>query len=137
MANLQKSVSATEASNDALNAIVSKALGYPVIGVNIGNGPHVAMPPTWNGSGQCPPGWTKQAIANYVASPASAALPIPDTLATQLQAGPAQARLTGPEQATLAAAIAGRSLVDLDVGGLLPKASAAAKVALEADVKDP
>lgn len=122
MANLQKAVQGTEAANDSLNAIVNKALAHPKVGSHIGGGAHVNMPPTWDGTGQTPPGWTKQAIANYVASPTTAALPISDALAAQLQAAPAQALLSAPEQATLAAAIAGRVVVDLDAGGLVPKA---------------
>lgn len=135
MANSQKCVQATEAGNDALNAIVNKALGYPRRGTRAGGGIHVDAPPTWDGQGACPSGWTKQAVANYVASPADAALPLPDTLVTELQKGPAQALLSGAEQTTLAVAIAGRVTVDLDAGGRVPKASAVAQATIEAEVE--
>jgi len=133
MANLQKCSQAPEATNDSLNAIVNKALGHPKIGTHQGDGLHVNMPPTWDGSGRTPPGWTKQVVANYVVSPADSALPIPDALATQLQSAPAQALLTVGEQTTLAAAITGRVTVDLDAGGHVPKADgvAVAVVAVE------
>ncbi len=127
MANLQKCVTGLEAANDALNAIVSKALGYPRVGQHVGGGLHVNMPPTWDGQGATPPGWTKQVVANYVASALDSVLPLSDSLVTVLQGGAAQALLTGLEIATLTAAIAGRVTVDLDGGGYVPKASAAAK----------
>ena len=134
MANNQKCAQGTEAANDAINAIINKALVYPKIGTHIGSGVHVNMPPTWDGQGATPPGWSKQAVANYVASPTDAALPIPDTLAALLQAPPAQANLTGAEKGQLTAAINGRVTVDLDVGGYVPKASAASLAAFETEV---
>lgn len=129
MANLQKCAQGTEAANDALNAIVDKALVYPKIGVHIGKGPHVPMPPSWDGQGALPPGWTRHIVANYVASAATSALPIPDDLAALLQGPPAQANLSGAEKGTLTAAINGRATVDLDVGGYVPKAASAALAA--------
>ena len=130
MANLQKSVKATEASNDALNAVVSKALGYPRAPVWVGGG-NRAVPQAWDGQGQPPIGYTKQAVANYVASPADSSLPIDDTLAAQLQAAPAQALLSAGEKTTLSAALAARVLVDLDAAGT-PKVLSIA-VAAEAE----
>lgn len=135
MANLQKCAQGLEATNDALNIIVNKALGFPRVGNHVGGGLHVNMPPTWDGQGACPQGWTKQMIANYVASALDSALPITDGLAAQLQAGPAQALLSAAEQLTLATAIAGRATVDLDVGGYTPKASAVAQAAIEAETE--
>ncbi len=124
MANVQKCAQGLEATNDALNAIVNKALGYPKIGTRLGGGIHVPMPPTWDGQGATPPGWTKQVVANYVASALDSALPLPDALVAQLQAGPAQALLSAAEQLTLATAIAARVTVDLDAGGRVPKPTA-------------
>lgn len=125
MAYLQKVAHGTEASNDSLNLIVSKAMGHPKVGTHVGGGVHVNMPATWNGSGPTPPGWTKQVVAVYVASASDTVLPLPDTLVSILQGGPAQSLLTGPEIATLAAAISGRVTVDLDAGTYSPKANAA------------
>ncbi len=127
MANLQRCATGTEAANDALNDVVSKAMALPAAGAHIGGGRHVDMPQTWDGQGATPPGWTKRATANYVINASTAALPLEDSLVTILQGGQAQARLTGPEIATLAQAIAGRVTVDLDAGGYVPKASAVAK----------
>lgn len=124
MANVTKAAQGTEVANDALNPIVSKAMGLPKVGTHIGGGTHVTMPSTWDGQGAIPPGWTKQAVAVYVASALDTALPLPDSLVSILQGGPAQSLLTAPEIATLAAAISGRVTVDLDAG-YVPKANAA------------
>lgn len=98
---------------DALVAIIDKALGYPRKAVHVGGGIHADIQETWDGQGPTPPGWTKSATAVWVASAADAAAPLPDEMATELQRGAAQARLTGPERAALATAIAGRAQVDL------------------------
>lgn len=136
MANLQKSCLGTEAANDALNAIVSKALEHPKRGSYVGGGPTTAiMAPTWDGQGPCPWGWTKQVVANYVASALDSALPIPDDLAALLQGPPAQANLSGAEKGALTAAIAARAVVDLDAGGKVPKAEAVAQETLESEAK--
>jgi hypothetical protein len=127
MPNIQRCVTGTEAESDALNALINKACALPRIGVHIGRGPHVTMPPTWSGSGATPPGWTKQMEQVWVASVADSVLPLPDSLAALLQGPPAQANLTGPEKAQLNSAIAGRVTVDLDVGGYIPKANGAAQ----------
>lgn len=118
---------------DAVCAIIDKALGFPRVGSHVGGGIHVPMPQTWDGQGATPPGWTKSATTPWVASTADAAVPLPDDMATELQRAGAQARLTGQERATLAAAIAGRSQVELD--GRTPKAKAA-QVAAEKTGKD-
>ncbi len=115
-----------EIEADALNAIVSKALGLPKAGTHVGRGPHVTMPQTWDGQGKAPPGWTKQQEQVWVASASDAVLPIPDTLAAQLQTAPVRARLSGAEIVQLDAAIAARVMVDLEVGSYVPKASAVA-----------
>ena len=117
-----RAATGTEAANDALNAIVSKALGFPTIGAHVGGGLHVNMSHTWDGQGATPPGWTKQRQQVWAASALSTALPLPDDLIPSLQSGPAQGRLTGPEIAALATAIAGRVTVDLEAG-YSPKAS--------------
>lgn len=121
MANVQKSASGTEANMDALGLIVSKALGYPIVGTHVGGGLHVSMPATWDGQGACPPGWTKVAVSTWVASASSAALPISDAMATQLQSAPALSRLTPGEQGQLTAALSGRGNVDLEAGAFTPK----------------
>ena len=123
MANIQKCVLATEASNDSLKAIVDKALGYPRKGTHVGN-VRVAMPDTWDGNGPCPPGWTKQATANYVNTALDAALPIDDALATELQKPGALALLSAAEQTTLSVALAARASKDLESAAYIPKVSA-------------
>jgi hypothetical protein len=133
MANLQRCATGTEAANDALNDVVSKAMALPAAGTHIGGGRHVDMPQTWDGQGTPPPGWTKRATANYVINASTAALPLEDSLVTLLQGGQAQSRLTGPEIATLAQAIGGRVVVDLDAGGYVPKASLVAKILAAAE----
>lgn len=121
MANSQKCATGTEANADALLAIVVKALAYPQIGTHVGGGIHVTMPPTWDGTGPCPPGWTKQPVAVWVQTVNAAAVPVSDALAALLQGAPAQARLSGTEKTTLSAAIAARAIVDLEAGVYVPK----------------
>lgn len=48
----------TEAECRAVAAAVDKALGYPRRGEHVGEGRHVVMPEAWDGTGECPPGWT-------------------------------------------------------------------------------
>lgn len=135
MANSEKCSVGTEAANDALNAIVNKALGYPKRGTPVGGGIFPVIPETWDGQGPVPFGWTKQAVAVYVASATDSALPMPDDVVAQLQAGPAQARLSGAEKGLLTTAIAGRAVKDLETGGYSPKANAV-QVAAEKTGKD-
>jgi hypothetical protein len=122
-----KSATGNEAAMDALSAIIDKALVFPRVGTNVGGGIHVQMPATWDGQGETPPGWTKRATTVWVASATDAAVPLSDAMATELQRAGAQARLTGPERATLAAAIASRTDAELD--GRTPKAEAARQAA--------
>jgi hypothetical protein len=133
MANIQKCATGTEITNDALVAIVNKALGYPKVGMHLGGGKHADMPASWDGQGKAPPGWTKSATANWVASALSAAVPIPDTLATELQKPASLSLLSAAEQTTLLAAIAARSNVDTETGNFVPKASAAVQAAQKED----
>lgn len=132
MARLVKVATGTEAASDATNAIINKALAFPKVGIRASGGGHPNMPATWDGQGACPFGWTKQQQQVWVASASDAILPLPDALVPLLQAAPAQARLTGPEIAALATAIAGRSTVDLDAGAWVPKAEAVSQATLEA-----
>ena len=137
MANIQKCVAATEANNDALLAIISKALGYPQKGAHVGGGAHVNMPATWDGTGNTPPGWTKQPTANWVNTALDSAIPITDAMATALQQPGALANLSGAEQTVLSAALATRANKDLDGAAYSPKASAVSAGAAVADEKQP
>lgn len=114
MANIQRCQQGTEAACRTTNALVSKALVYPQVGSHVGGGLHVNMPPTWDGQGATPPGWTKQAVSVYLVDALTAALPLPDDLVALVNAAPAQARLTGLERAAFATTVLGRALVDLD-----------------------
>ena len=42
----------------------NKVLGFPLVGRHIGGGVHVPMPPTWDGTGPVPPGWTAYSDAD-------------------------------------------------------------------------
>lgn len=128
MASVQKCALGLESVNDALSSIVNKALGYPRKGAHVGGGIHVPMPESWDGQGVCPPGWTKQASSNWVASALDSALPLPDVLANELQLPSNLSRISALEQATLLAALAARTNVDLEAG-YVPKASAAVQAA--------
>jgi hypothetical protein len=114
MANLQKSVPGSALANATLAAIVTKCLGsYPFPGVHSGAGAHVNQPPTWDGTGNTPPGWTKAPQVVWGATALDSQFPMDDAMATQLQIPGNQARLTAPELATLTAAIAARVTVDV------------------------
>lgn len=102
---------ANEAAANAVNALINKALGYPRPGTPVGAGPHPVIQATWDGTGDCPVGWTAQAVAVCVG--ATVELPISDALAAELQTAPAQARLTAGERGQLNAALAARSTKDL------------------------
>lgn len=121
MTNIQKCWTGTEADCDALVAIIQKALAYPLVGTPIGAGSNATIPPTWNGLGITPTGWTRQRVANWVVSAATARVPISDALATELNLPANQARLTAGEQSTLATALAARANVTLSSGGHVPK----------------
>jgi len=124
MAVVQKGVPGLETASDALNVIVAKCTGHPKIGSHIGGGLHVSMPPSWDGQGGCPPGWTKQPTAVWVISATDTVLVIDDTLATALALPANQARLTSAEITTLNAALAAR--VSVDTANYVPKAAASA-----------
>lgn len=119
----------TEAQVDDIVTIIDKALAYPKIGTHIGGGRHVTMPPTWDSSGETPPGWTKRHTQTWVLNSTDAAVPISDADATELNRAAARARLTQAERDRLAAALATRANVELD--GRTPKASAAMVAAEE------
>lgn len=53
---------ATLAEALELLRIADKALALPAPGAHVGDGLHVPMPPTWDGSGATPPGWTKESF---------------------------------------------------------------------------
>lgn len=55
---LERCIKGTPAEMRAVQRAADKALGYPRRGVQVGGGIHVAMPETWDGKGECPPGWT-------------------------------------------------------------------------------
>jgi hypothetical protein len=120
MAN-QRCARGTEASNDTLALIMSKALGLPRRGTYSGSDPRIVIPDTWDGTGPTPLGWTSRASINWVATANDSAVPIPDDMAAQLQQSDALARLSAPERGTLIAAIASRTDTDTETGGYSPK----------------
>lgn len=105
-----------------LVTLCNLALGIPKVGSHVGNGIHVNMPPTWNGTGNPPPGWTSSYAPLWTQTALIAAVIIADVDAALLQLPANLARLTGPQVATLNAAIAARTLIDLDAGGYVPGA---------------
>jgi hypothetical protein len=124
MSNFQKSVPGTAVATATLAAIVAKCLGgYPLLGTHIGGGVHVTMPPTWDGTGLTPPGWTKAPQAVWSATALDAQLPITDAMAALLAIPANQARLTAPELATLNAGLAARVLVDIEAGTYIPQST--------------
>lgn len=120
MAVLQKGVPGLEVANDALNAIVSKCLGYPKRGTYVGGGPTTAtMPDNWNGVGATPWGWTKQPTTCWFKSSLDTIEVIDDATAALLALPENQANLLAGEIVTLTAALAARVTVDTEL--YLPK----------------
>lgn len=110
----------TAVQMNTLVGICDKASSLPKIGTHVGGGIHCNMPPTWDGSGATPSGWTKTFAAFWTQTALVAALPISNAQAAILQLPANLAKLTGPEAATLNAAIAARTQVDLEAGGYVP-----------------
>jgi hypothetical protein len=114
MSRPTKIATGTEAQMTALQATIDKALGYPRRGINIGDSPFApVIPETWDGTGDVPVGWTETATSPWLDG-ATAVLPLPDDLAAELQAAPAQARISPAERAAIIAAISSRSSAVLD-----------------------
>ena len=135
--HILKCVSGTSAAGDTLVAIINKAMGYPKKSTHVGGGIHVVQPATWDGTGATPPGWTKNATANYVNTSLDAAVPISDALATALQQAGPRSLLSAGELTTLDAALLARADKDLTLAAYIPKASAVAAGAAVADDSQP
>jgi hypothetical protein len=79
----------TDADIVAVSAEINQKLGYPKRGTHVGGGRHVAMPIDWDGQGECPPGWTKGAVAVALADDsATEELRVDARVEQQLQAFP-------------------------------------------------
>lgn len=89
----------TEANQD-------KLLGYPLAGLHVGGGRHVSMPPTWDGNGAVPIGWTsyKGSTRQHPTLP-QYATPI-DPESTPAMANGRRNRLNAGEQTKMAADLA-------------------------------
>jgi hypothetical protein len=120
-----KVVATTEASADTLSATVDLIYGWPQPGVRVVGGGHVTMPPTWNGQGATPPGWTKRQDDVWLKSVSDAWYPMPDNV---VALAATSGNLSGPQKASIASAGAGRIDVPELNQGLTrsPKASAVA-----------
>lgn len=114
---LSNCATGTALAMSQLVTLCNLALSIPKVGTHVGVGTHCNMPPTWDGSGNAPEGWTSKFSALWTATALVAAVIINDSDAALLQLPGNLAKLTAPQAATLNAAIAGRTLVDLDAGG--------------------
>lgn len=82
----------TDAALSPVATAVNAALGYPKKGSHIGGGIHVNMPPTWDGTGPTPPGWTSKHQALFENGLADACYPLDDaTVAAVAASATAQA----------------------------------------------
>jgi hypothetical protein len=124
-----KVVQTTEASADSLSATVDLIYGWPQPGVRVGGGGHVTMPPTWNGQGATPPGWTKRQDAVWLKSASDCWYPMPDNI---VALAAASGNLTGPQKASIASAGAGRVDVPDLTQGLTRNPKPESAVAVEA-----
>ncbi len=134
MTRPRKVVIAALATNEGLRGLIDKALGFPKRGVQVGIGPHVNMPLTWDGNGPTPPGWSKTAVDLHT-GPLNSALELPDQIMAMVNGPEAQSRLSGPERAQIAQASASRVTIDLPGQGYAPP-SANASVALNQGLKN-
>lgn len=110
----------TEAAADALLAVIDLAYGYPKRGTQASPGLHATIAPSWNGTGECPPGWTAHQEQIWVASAADAIVTLSDSTSTFA----ASSSLSGPQKAQIATASAGRSDIPNPASGRTPKAEA-------------
>jgi hypothetical protein len=111
-------VAGTEGNCEALASLIARALGYPKRSTSAVTARRITVQATWNGIGDTPVGWTKRPTTTWFLSSSSCIVPIPDAMATELAAAPAQARLTPVDRASLTAALAARSSVTVDSYGL-------------------
>ncbi len=114
MAAIRMCLQGTETQIASALTLVEKALGLPSRGVHGGGGVHVPMPDTWDGTGSCPPGWSREAVPRYSKGATDAVAPLPDALATLLQEAAQQARLTPAQRTALNSALGARVNRDLD-----------------------
>ncbi len=92
---------------EALAATVDRALGYPKRATQqIGGGRHVQIPATWDGTGQCPPGWAATHEAVWPDGSGNAVYRLDDAALAAVQA---DARLDANERALISSASARRS----------------------------
>ncbi len=110
-----KCIADTQANCEVIAILVEKGLGGAVRGVPVGawTVPN-PMPPSWDGTGATPPGWSRPRSPVYAQDASTAWLPMQDG---EFSAVASSGLLTGPEKATIASRNAGR--VDkVDLSGL-------------------
>jgi hypothetical protein len=96
----------TRLEAEAVETIEDKLLGYPLAGVHVGGGRHVAMPATWDGSGAVPIGWTSyKGSSRQHPTLAQFATPIDPECPAAMGNG-RRARLNASEQAKMTADLA-------------------------------
>lgn len=116
-----------------LRRVISKLQGLPLAGVQGTRGVNAVMPPTWDGNGVCPSGWTQyqdSALAN------ADALHFAAVVSPQVQASAVipglRARLTAPELATLTAGVAAVATLDATWATATPLADTVMTAQLDA-----
>lgn len=102
---------ANEPAANAARAVIDRALGFPKPPIRVGEGPWGPIPETWDGVGDCPPGWASSYGGVVVGG--TVELPLPDSVVEELQTPQAQARMTPGERGLVTAWIASRTLKNL------------------------
>lgn len=80
--------------------IMDKALSFPAAGVHIGEGIHVNMPESWDGTGEVPEGWTLTTTIILTEEDA-VAFKISDNIKAELLKSDRQSKLTETEKLNL------------------------------------
>lgn len=105
-------ISTGNAAAIELRRVISKMSGYPTPGAHAGGGRHVANPPSWDGTGKCPEGWTQHQNAVLANADAVTFAAVVDATAIADSANPVKlANISVAEQSTLTAGIAAAVLL--------------------------
>jgi hypothetical protein len=91
---------------EELRVIFDTALDLPSRGTNIGGGMHVDAPATWDGTGDCPPGWTRTAAEAFDNGAGAYAMQVPPGLVGKLDTAKNNPRLSPQQRGKLISALA-------------------------------
>lgn len=114
---------------EAAHAVREKLLGNPKSGVAVGEGRHIAMPQSWDGTGETPPGWEKE-YAPILQHPTDSLLraTLYDNVVQTARAGSGATRLTVQERNAVTANLADAAALDATWDGAVPASVATERI---------